>query len=214
MCKKANRDVGHLQVYEPRRQQRHLDSQKYTWNTPASTDSEPRERLAKSPPLALSLSRLRSSARPFYAHNCGRKYETGSQYKDRSLESNSRVTECHIRCFLVGGTIQKRLLRCPKSRQKSVPNVERNQFDLSKKAPRCKNILRVLRTFSLFMVEKSHNPTPAAPEITSSQLRPYLRGISTPCMGHFILPSAADEKVKAVDNNTPFHQKQVGKSGG
>lgn len=34
-------------------------------------------------------------------------------------------------------------------------------------------------------------------------------------MGHFILPSAAEEgeKVKAEDNKTPFHQKQVAKSG-
>lgn len=53
---KANGNVEHLHVYEPRRQQRHLDLQKYTWNTPASTDLEPQERLAKSPPsLSLSL---------------------------------------------------------------------------------------------------------------------------------------------------------------
>ena len=44
------------------------------------------------------------------------------------------------------------------------------------------------------------------------QLRPYLRGISTPCMGHFILPSAALEKKKkkgkVVDEMTPFHPKK------
>lgn len=100
-------------------------------NTPASTDLEPQERLAKSPP-SLSFSLPCAS---LYAHNCGCKYETGSQYKDRSLESNSRVTEYNIRCFLVGGIIQKRLPRSLKSPQIGAKRGKESQFDLSKKKP-------------------------------------------------------------------------------
>lgn len=53
-----------LQVEEPRRQHGHLGFQKDGSNTPASTHSEPRERLAGSPPF-LSLSGFRSAARLF-----------------------------------------------------------------------------------------------------------------------------------------------------
>lgn len=40
------------------------------------------------------------------------------------------------------------------------------------------------------------NPILLLQRSQTPQLRPYLRGISTPCMGHFILPSAAMEKKK------------------
>lgn len=83
-----------------------------------------------------------------------------------------------------------------------------SEFNLSKKNINLvkKIILRVLRTYSQF------SPTIPILLLQSSlapQLRPYLRGISTPCMGHFILPSAALKKGKVVDEMTPFHPKNT-----
>lgn len=55
LCAKANGEVEDLQVYEPRRQERHLDLQKYSWNTPASTDLAP-GKVGEIAPLSRSVS--------------------------------------------------------------------------------------------------------------------------------------------------------------
>lgn len=111
---------------------------------------------------------------------------------------------------LLGGIIQKiifsllSLLRSPKSRNVSEIGAKRgkdSEFNLSNPLknypPSFEHLQPSFPTIPILLLQRSQAP----------QLRPYLRGISTPCMGHFILSSAAVEKVKAVDNITPFHQK-------
>lgn len=71
-----------LQVYEPRRHNRHLDLLKYTcfhsFKAPREVEDRP--------------------ASVHYANNSGGAFE--SQCNDKQLECNN-VTECNIRCFLV-----------------------------------------------------------------------------------------------------------------
>lgn len=208
MCKKANGDVEHLHVYEPRRLQRHLGLQKYTWNTPASTDLEPQERLAKSPP-SLSFS-LPCASFTHTTPGVSRRLNPSVRIDHWRAAAQSRGAT--LGASLLGGIIQKiifsqlSLLRAPKSR-KSVPSVERIQNSTSPKNPLAqKIILRVLRTYS--------QVSPQSQSCCSRDHR-LLNSVRT-CGGFLHLAWVILfyqvlrwKKRKAVDNITPFHQKQV-----
>lgn len=105
VCKES-RDVEYLQVYEPRRQQRHLDSQKYSWNTPASTDLEPRERLAKSPP-SLSLS-LPCASFTHTAPGVSRRLNPSVRTYDGRAAAAAELRSATLGASLLGGKLSRR----------------------------------------------------------------------------------------------------------
>lgn len=169
---------GHLHVYEPRRQRRHLGSRRYTCfhrlQSPGN-EGAPRPRV-------------------LYAHDSGGKKETESQREENSPESSggsSRVTGCNMRCFLVGGEGGYPQVLCPlpeipQRLRKSVPSAERVQIQLLSKKIK-------IYIFSLLFIK--YPPSVALLFVTIRILLPrggssapsvYLRGIPTPCMGHFL----------------------------
>lgn len=157
-------------------------------NTPASTELEPRERLARSPPF-LSLSLPCAS----FTHTAPRGRLNPSVRIDHwgAAESRSATLGASLFGERGGGGYPEEYYFCLNSAPRNpATSPERIQYSTTKKKknPGSKKYPSYLQpsclTIPVLLLQRSQAP----------QLRPYLRGISTPCTGHFILPSAALER--------------------
>lgn len=165
LCAKANGEVEDLQVYEPRRQERHLDLQKYSWNTPASTDLAP-GKVGEIAPLSRSV----SLPCAYFTHTA----PGVSRRLDPSVRADDGTPAAELRSATLGASlldeiIQKiissllSLLHFPKKKKPvsaSLCQEWKSVFDLSKTS------LKSILQFCAPTAKLPHKPKVVAPEIT------------------------------------------------
>lgn len=196
LCAKANGEVEDLQVYEPRRQERHLDLQKYSWNTPASTDLAP-GKVGEIAPLSRSV----SLPCAYFTHTA----PGVSRRLDPSVRADDGTPAAELRSATLGASlldeiIQKiissllSLLHFPKKKKKRLrKSVSRIEVSIR---PLQNHSKKVSFSFAHQQLSYPTNRRLLLQRSHASHLRPYLCWISTPCMDHFTLPSARVKKRK------------------